>query len=113
MIKQFESGKYYRWIRSLDRPHYFSDSGDMDFILDGMPHLCNEGRGNDASFFDSPTPNIVWSWKRLDLEEVAIEGISELSDIKTHALKTTIIYLKKIHSPVDIIREVLRQEREK
>eukprot|EP00906_Rhabdomonas_costata_P023685 RCo034044 len=61
-VKQLQCGQWYRWTGGTQRPSYWNDYGQMDFLLDGKPHQVNEGRGEGASFFDSPDPDFVWSF---------------------------------------------------
>lgn len=67
-VTSFESGKWYQWVGPKKRrPRWngnFDGTGDgqMDFILDGLPHLCSYGRGKGAKFPDSPDPDHEWNW---------------------------------------------------
>ena len=65
MIKEFVSGKWYRYIgpgKETDSIAW-SNMGGMDFLLDNKPHQCNRGEYFAASFFDSPHPDLLWSFK--------------------------------------------------
>ena len=55
MIKEFKSGKWYRWIGPKD----WKLNKEMEFILDGNPHIS---KGRYASFYDSPDPGYTWFW---------------------------------------------------
>jgi len=59
MIKEFVSGKWYRYIgpgKGKDNISW-NGGGEMDFLLDGKSHQCNHRAGDYTSFFDSPDPN--------------------------------------------------------
>jgi|GEM_PF-5058235 len=62
MITEFKSGHWYRWTGPRERQDGWNDAGSMDFILDGKPHQCKEGRRRLASFFNSPESNHIWDW---------------------------------------------------
>lgn len=65
MIKEFVSGKWYRYIgpgKEKDNISWNWD-GKMDFPLDGKPHQCNKGMSHRVSFFDSPDPDYRWSFE--------------------------------------------------
>ena len=66
MIKEFVSGKWYRYIGPGKETDDISwnENGKVDFLLDGKPHQCNHGAEHCASFFDSPNPNKVWEFRR-------------------------------------------------
>ena len=65
MIKEFVSGKWYRYIGpgKEEATISWNERGGMDFLLDNKPHQCNRGEYFEASFFDSPCPDLLWSFK--------------------------------------------------
>lgn len=61
-VKELKSGHYYKWIGSKKRPDDWNDEGNMDFMLDGKPHLCIEGGSDIGVFPDSRRPDWEWIW---------------------------------------------------
>ena len=77
MIEKLESGKWYRWTGPKKRQPWMNSEGDMDFILDGLPHKCKESAdGIHASFYDSADPTWFWKWGR-GMEMEYIEEVPE------------------------------------
>ena len=61
MIKEFKSGRWYRWTGPKEDIGFMVNT--MKFMLDGKPHRCLIGVGSRASFYDSPRPDIKWEWE--------------------------------------------------
>ena len=103
MIKEFVSGKWYRYIgpgKGKDNI-VWNNEGEMDFLLDGKPHKCNEGNRYVASFFDSPDPDCLWSFtgKLNYFEEV------EMND--------ETIRIEKLEKELARLREIVETKKEK
>ena len=103
MIKEFVSGKWYRYIgpgKGKDNI-VWNNEGEMDFLLDGKPHKCNEGNRYVASFFDSPDPDCLWSFtgKLNYFEEV------EMND--------ETIRIEKLEKELARLKEIVEAKKEK
>jgi len=59
---KLKTGHYYRWTGPKKRQDEWNSNGEMDFILDGKPHLCTFGSGDLGKFEDSSSPDHDWSW---------------------------------------------------
>jgi hypothetical protein len=63
-IAEFEDGEWYEY-RGKQSLVEWNDEGKMDFVLDGQPHKCKNGRGSQAAFYDGDTGYGVggrWDW---------------------------------------------------
>jgi hypothetical protein len=62
MATELITGKWYRWTGPKTRIYGWNGSGEMDFMLDGKPHVCSYGFGEYGKFQDSPDPGFEWQW---------------------------------------------------
>jgi hypothetical protein len=62
MIKEFEVGKYYKWVGPKERQRAWHSAGEMDYMLDGRPHLCTGG-GTTCASFEEDHDGYYWSWE--------------------------------------------------
>ena len=62
MIKEFESEKTYR-LRPEGINHInWNGDGQMNFLRDFQPHKCRKGNNCFASFYDSPSSFVMWTF---------------------------------------------------
>jgi hypothetical protein len=83
---ELKTGHYYKWNGPNKRPSDWNYGGEMDFMLDGKPHLCTDGRGKYGKFDDSPSPELRWCWDG-DLKYMTDCGTKEGNMDKKAAIK--------------------------
>ena len=74
MITEFKVKHFYKFTGKAIKNR--NPSGEMDFMLDGMPHQCIAIKGSCcAAFSDSPAPHFLWNWKEnmKYMDEVGID----------------------------------------
>ncbi len=59
---EFKDSRWYCWVGPSERPRFWNEEGDQDFILDGKAHLCTMGDAKSASFSNSPESGRMWYW---------------------------------------------------
>lgn len=64
MISEFETGKWYRY--KGEKQYGWAPS--MDFMLDGKPHKCIDGKGTEANF-EGHIRGRTWPWTWGDLSD--------------------------------------------
>lgn len=78
MITSFIDGHSYRWIGSTnERPAHFTRTGEMDFILDKMPHKVIFADKMNAFFEGHPnrqnyTKTFCFNGHEANFEEIKI-----------------------------------------
>lgn len=103
MIKEFVSGKWYRYI-GLGKGKgniIWNREGKMDFLLDGKPHQCNHGAEHCASFFDSPNPNKVWEFRR---------GLNYFKEVE---MNDEMAQIEKLEKELARLKEIVETKKEK
>lgn len=98
-MTELESGKWYKLRKGVTDFSIWNHSGNMDFMKDGKPHECRYGKGDKASFWDSPDTEQEWHWED-SLEEcenpfkvgsrVRVKESADMDDKSMLGKKTTI-----------------------
>jgi len=105
MIKEFVSGKWYRYIGpgkgKEEDTIVWNENGKMDFLLDGKPHQCKEGSSSLASFFDSPDPDWKWAFGR------------SLNYFEEVEMNDEMVQIEKLEKELARLREIVETKKEK
>ena len=103
-IEGFVSGKWYVYHGTEPEGNWNHD-GEMDFVLDGKPHLCTDGYSKRATFYDDGKS---WLWGDLSLwEEVPGPKKEEkpltVARVKTKVERTPLTRSKRRRSAIEKI----------